>query len=178
VHNVGKKGFDQEQKIFTPDHSIMTLPIITSATYGNLAEVDWLLMEDAGVAMFVDDKGLTVAHYAAQFGMLSVLQRLHKSNSRVLSTSTPRGACKQPAHLAAQFNERKVLQWIACVDPALLETADNMDRTAMSIVARKKCESSTERARLWLGLGSVSTVRALTFLALLPNLVPSAHPPK
>jgi len=145
-------------EIFTLDHNIMTHPIIASARRGNLADTNRLLSQDAEVAMFVDDKGWTAAHYAAQLGKLPVLQRLHESNSRVLWTPTPTGAGKQPAHLAAEWKELEVLQWIAGVDPALLEAVDKMGRTALSIVADKRCGGSTERARSWLGLGSGSTV--------------------
>ena len=147
------------REIFTPDHN-MTHPIIASARRGNLADANRLLMQDAGAVMFVDDKGWTAAHYAAQLGKLPVLQRLHESNCRVLWTPTTTGVGKQPAHLAAEWKELEVLQWIAGVDPALLEAVDDMGRTAVSIVAEKRCGGSTERARSWLGLGSGSTVRA------------------
>ena len=120
--------------------------------------------------MFVDDKGWTAAHYAAQLGKLPVLQRLHESNSMVLLAHTSTGAGKQPAHLAAEWKELEVLQWIAGVDPALLETLDKMDRTAVSIVAEKRFGGSAERARSWLGLGSGSTVRPLPFSTTLWKL--------
>ena len=149
----------------------MTHPIIASARRGNLEDADRLLTLDAGASMFVDDKGWTAAHYAAQLGKLPVLQRLHESNSRVLLTPTSTGAGKQPAHLAADWNELEVLQWIAGVDPTLLETVDKMDRTAVSTVAEKRFGGSAERARSWLGLGSESTVRPLHFCATLCKLI-------
>ena len=132
----------------------MMHPIIASARLGNLADTDQLLTEDAGAALFVDDKGWTAAHYAAQLGHLSVLQRLHESHPSVLSTPIPTGAGKRPAHLAAEWKSQAVLQWIAGVDPALLMTADKMGRTAVSIVSKESCGGSAESARALLGLGS------------------------
>lgn len=146
----GREHIDGKEHAGFENH----MSIVEFARSGNLAMVEKLLERDADAALKMDTKGWTAGHYAALLGHIDILKRLYAANAAVLCIPAAKGAGKYPAHMAVEHDEQAVLKWISSVDPALLSAPDKMGKSAIMMVAEKRCRGSTQSAHEWLGLGA------------------------